>query len=257
MLMRSGNVMISVISVTYNNLSGLKKTVDSFISQGVNSCELIIVDGSSNDGTREFLAQIESPNIRFISEEDEGIYDAMNKGIKLAKYNFVVFMNAGDIFYNNNCLNTIKKIVLEDAVYCFDNVCITESGVSKKISSQLNNYFEMPTSHQSIIFPMIKNLQYDLSYSLASDFDLVNRLRNDSIKFISFPLPLSITEGGGISDKKWLKCLLEKRDINSRHNSFLLANLNFTVNLIKCLLRAFIRKALSKRMLKFIKKKFS
>src|SRR5689334_2579961 len=90
---------LSIITVCLNNLQGLKKTKAS-IEQLEGNYEWIIIDGESNDGTVEMLERINQPNIRWISERDSGLYDAMNKGISYSSGTYVVFINSGDEIAN-------------------------------------------------------------------------------------------------------------------------------------------------------------
>lgn len=96
---------LSVITITYNNLSGLQRTIASVYQQRYTDFEVVVVDGGSTDGTVEFL-QNDCPysNLRWISEQDKGIYDAQNKGIALAKGDYCFFLNAGDAFCSDDVL---------------------------------------------------------------------------------------------------------------------------------------------------------
>lgn len=93
---------LSIITITYNNLVGLRKTADSVQEQTVSDFEWIIIDGASTDGTKEYLAamaaklQITNCKLQIISEPDRGIYNAMNKGIRLAQGEYIQILNAGD-----------------------------------------------------------------------------------------------------------------------------------------------------------------
>lgn len=93
---------LSIITITYNNLVGLRKTADSVLEQTMSDFEWIIIDGASTDGTKEYLAamaaklQITNCKLQIISEPDRGIYNAMNKGIRLAQGEYIQILNAGD-----------------------------------------------------------------------------------------------------------------------------------------------------------------
>lgn len=96
---------ISIITVCYNNIKGLEQTIKSVLSQTYHDLEFIVIDGDSKDGTKELAKKYP---ITFISEPDAGIYDAMNKGTKIATGTWLNFMNAGDFFYDSE---TVAKIV--------------------------------------------------------------------------------------------------------------------------------------------------
>jgi glycosyltransferase involved in cell wall biosynthesis len=101
--MNPENPIISVITVTYNNLSTLKETIASVQRQSYPHVEHIVVDGNSTDGTAEYLRSL-GDSLRFISGPDEGLYDAMNKGIAMATGDFVGFLNADDFFEHDEVL---------------------------------------------------------------------------------------------------------------------------------------------------------
>ena len=99
-------MLISIITITYQSVATLKETVNSVLSQSCKNLEYIIVDGGSNDGTIEFLNQ-QGDKIRWISEPDHGIYNALNKGIMLAKGDYIGFLHSDDIFGNEQIIEKI------------------------------------------------------------------------------------------------------------------------------------------------------
>ena len=94
----------TVITITRNNLPGLKATFESVVSQSCRDYEFIIVDGASSDGTADFLKQHDRQISFWVSEPDTGIYNAMNKGISHARGEYLIFMNSGDVFHDENVL---------------------------------------------------------------------------------------------------------------------------------------------------------
>lgn len=112
---------ISIVTVNLNNLSGLQKTIKSILNQTFTEFELIIVDGNSNDGSKEYINEISNHLTLWISEPDTGIYHAMNKGIKMAKGDYIYFLNSGDIFFDSSTLKNIEnKINGEIGIYYGD-----------------------------------------------------------------------------------------------------------------------------------------
>ena len=101
----------SIVTITYNAEKMLQRTLDSVRSQTYRDMEHLIVDGASTDGTlemaREYEARAAGYEVRVVSEPDRGIYDAMNKGLRLAKGDYIVFMNAGDTFHNERTLERV------------------------------------------------------------------------------------------------------------------------------------------------------
>lgn len=99
----------SIITINYNNCNGLKKTIESVITQSYEDFEFIVIDGGSTDGSREILEQYSNRINYWVSEPDKGIYNAMNKGIRQAKGDYLNFLNSGDAFYDSNVLATVYK----------------------------------------------------------------------------------------------------------------------------------------------------
>ena len=99
---------ISIITVCYNDKDVIEKTILSVINQDYSNLEYIIVDGASSDGTLEIIKQYQKKYpIILISEKDDGIYDAMNKGSKVASGDYLNFMNAGDYFFSDNTISAV------------------------------------------------------------------------------------------------------------------------------------------------------
>lgn len=95
---------LSIITINYNNCEGLKKTIDSVVSQTFRNFEWIIIDGGSIDGSRELIEKYSNHFAYWVSEPDRGIYNAMNKGIYQAKGDYLLFLNSGDWLYNKTSL---------------------------------------------------------------------------------------------------------------------------------------------------------
>jgi glycosyltransferase involved in cell wall biosynthesis len=99
----------SVITINFNNAEGLRHTIDSVMAQTCSDFEFIIIDGGSTDGSVETIKRYEDRIDFWISENDNGIYHAMNKGVKHAHGDYCIFMNSGDCFYNSTVLETINN----------------------------------------------------------------------------------------------------------------------------------------------------
>jgi glycosyltransferase involved in cell wall biosynthesis len=111
--MRKTNFKISIVVVSLNTKKDTVNTINSILLQSYKNYEILVIDGKSNDGTVEFLRK-NSNKINFISKKDKGIYDAMNKGSHLASGEWIMFLNSGDIFYNNKVLSNIFKKTIEN-----------------------------------------------------------------------------------------------------------------------------------------------
>ena len=99
----------SIITINYNNCDGLRRTIESVISQSYKDYEFIIIDGGSTDESREIIEQYSNSINYWVSEPDKGIYNAMNKGIRQAKGDYLNFLNSGDAFYDSDVLASVDK----------------------------------------------------------------------------------------------------------------------------------------------------
>ena len=180
---------ISIITVVYNNKDTIANAIDSVLSQTFKNIEYIIVDGKSTDGTLEIINQYGSNINKIVSEKDDGIYDAMNKGLKLATGDVIGILNSDDIYANNNILNEViihfsndldLDILYGDLVYVKnDNINkIVRTWTSKAYSS---NFFEnggVPPHPSLFVSSRVyqKAGYFNLKYRLAADYEFMLRI---------------------------------------------------------------------------------
>lgn len=205
--------MISVITINLNNKNGLIKTIKSIKSQKFVNLENIIIDGNSLDGSLDIINKYKK-DIKYLIENDSGIYDAMNKGIKLSKFPYILFLNSGDKFIHDKVLSSysseLKKV---DYDLIFSNLYVLKDNrIIRKYNSSnfsLNNlkYGIMPAHPTCLIrkdlFHKIGN--FDEKFLIAADYDWFARLLknyNPKLKFLDeFTVHM---ESGGISNKNLL-----------------------------------------------------
>ncbi len=188
-------MMLSVISIAYNNINGLKKTLEVFSAHSFNGeIELVVVDGNSKDGTKEFLST-QSICHNWVSEPDKGIYNAMNKGLKMAKGDYVWFLNSGDFAKDAATIERLLALLKThpDAVYA-ETMMVdehwkplgTRSEMStRKLPEHLNwQSFKMGMNvgHQSFVVKRSLAAEYDESYRYVADIDwMISTLKNCKI----------------------------------------------------------------------------
>lgn len=121
---------LSIITINYNNLAGLQKTMQTVLEQSFTGYEYIIIDGGSTDGSKTYIEQHAGQLAYWASEKDGGIYDAMNKGIAVAKGELLMFLNSGDYLLQSNVLqNAVELINTNPAdIYYADNVQVNDAG---------------------------------------------------------------------------------------------------------------------------------
>jgi glycosyltransferase involved in cell wall biosynthesis len=160
--------LITVITVVYNALEDLRLTAESVFAQPAwPNFEYIIVDGDSTDGTVDYLQTLPS-SVRWISEPDNGIYDAMNKGIKMARGRGLLFLNAGDYFVGDVITSHIP-------VPGFLPVKYRHPVFGLKPVRLRSRRMGLPNCHQGIIFERSQGVLYDLQYRVCADYDFYLR----------------------------------------------------------------------------------
>ncbi|MDH4944064.1 glycosyltransferase family 2 protein [Sulfurimonas sp. C5] len=203
---------ISIITVVWNNASTIKDAIDSVLSQTYNNIEYIIVDGLSTDGTVEIVKSYGDKITKLISEEDNGLYDAMNKGIKLATGDIVGILNSDDFYINEFVIEKIVKEFEEkqvDSVYA-DLVFVKPENLEKVL-----RYYDsskcMPSKFQYALYPahptfFVKKWVYDkygvfkTDYKIGADFDIMARfLFTEKISYSYIKEPLIKMRVGGVS----------------------------------------------------------
>lgn len=111
------DVKISIITINYNNKDGLIKTIDSVINQSFKTFEWIVIDGDSTDGSKELIESYQNYMNYWVSEPDNGIYHAMNKGIDKAKGEYLLFLNSGDCLYDVDVLEKSAPYLTNADIY--------------------------------------------------------------------------------------------------------------------------------------------
>jgi glycosyltransferase involved in cell wall biosynthesis len=176
--------LISVITINLNNAVGLKKTIESVIDQE-EKVEFVVIDGKSSDDSLKIINYFNKKINYFVSEKDSGIYNAMNKGVKIAKGEYLYFLNSGDIFLKNDVikklLQLIKKYNQPDFIYGDTLVSYTNEKnnyvIRKELSlSSLKKGQKIPQQAYFIKKELIEKFMFDENYSLAADFDLLCKI---------------------------------------------------------------------------------
>lgn len=193
--------LVSVITVTYNVVSQLEKTLSSIESQQYTPIETIVVDGKSTDGTVDIIRKHEEHIAKWVSEPDGGIYDAMNKGVRMANGEWVIFMNAGDTFASDDVLQKIFE-KQQDADIIYGDVL--KDGSVKKAPEHYYLYHRMLFCHQSSLTrrQLLLGCPFDTSHRLSADlkFFLTQYLRKAKFKYVN--LPIADFDTTGVSNSR-------------------------------------------------------
>lgn len=201
----SRSPLFSIITVTFNAGNELQKTIDSVTCQDFKNFEYIIIDGASKDNTLEIIKNNSSSIFKWISEPDGGIYEAMNKGIKMAAGDWINFMNAGDVFTGPRVLDAVCKKLdpIADVVYGDRNYIDQDGLVVKQAARSIETIFErMPFGHQSMFVKndVLQNMLFNETYKYAADYELLIRLFIDGAKFQYIEETICNFASGGASE---------------------------------------------------------
>jgi putative colanic acid biosynthesis glycosyltransferase len=234
-------IKLTFITITLNNINGLTKTIESY-EKFKNICnqvdiELVVVDGISTDGSLEYLRQLESMPDVLISESDKGIYDAMNKGVRAARGNFVSFMNAGDCIVADGMKSVLNELVTGKNVYVANASWYGGSLTRFKYLNFSPRLLRMP-NHQAMLFPkqFLLDNPFDLRFKKSADLD--NKLAAyKHNQFVFKNEVVACCEVGGVSHQMnsfdaVYKSAKEHAVIAKKHFGICIAVLNFVKAII-------------------------
>lgn len=220
--------LFSIITVCYNAGNLLVKTIESLKKQTYSDYEFIVIDGASKD--IEIIHKYGPFISSWISEKDQGIYDAMNKGLKMASGRFVWFMNAGDEFYDKNTLSTVAALIDKDTDIVYGETMLADDNgielgirseyTSKKLPAGLtvnDMKWGMVVCHQSFVPRRDVAPEYILN-NLSADIDwVIGCIKNAKGRIVNANHILCRYLMGGISKKKHRQSLIDRYHISVRH----------------------------------------
>ena len=177
---------ITVVTVVFNGRDFIEKTIQSVIKQTYHNIEYILIDGGSTDGTLDIIKKYEDKIDYWISEPDDGIYDAMNKGIANATGDWIYFINAGDSLYSVKTLENLKLDSLRsatDILYGNFNIIDSQTGLGTFHNMQeiidINFLLKSNICHQAMIYrtKLFANFKgYEAMYQICADYDKLLQL---------------------------------------------------------------------------------
>lgn len=211
------NPLVTIYTVVYNDKDGISKTIESVLNQSYQNIEYIIVDGGSTDGTNEIIEKYNDSITLNISEIDNGIYDAMNKAIKLSNGKLIGLVNSSDILHPDAVENIIQLYNVNN--YCNDAIY---SGAMNKVNdkgeiqytvrynqkSLDNKFYTMPINHTSTFVPkkvFEKIGLYNLDLKITADYEFILRALHNGVEIKYTKKILADMIMGGISDDKIYK----------------------------------------------------
>lgn len=223
---------ISIITVCLNAKDTIEKTFLSVLNQTCKNWELIVIDGKSTDGTVDIIEKYNDNIAYFVSEKDSGVYNAMNKGIRAASGDFLLFLNANDTLHSTDVLEKVAEALTQnpEVKYLFGDVhYISEDGSQSKIEKYNNvkndlYFVNRNICHQVIFYhkSLFEKLgEYPECYKIYADWDFNTKcLVQNKTPAIYLPIVISNFQLGGISANKALSKLYKKEKAMTWERNF-------------------------------------
>lgn len=214
---------ISIITINYNDKVGLTKTIESVISQTWQDFEFLVIDGNSTDGGKEVINQYADKIDYWLSEPDTGVYNAMNKGIRAAKGDYVLFLNSGDLFYDNAVLKKVDVMIHGDfGIYYGDVIVKKPHSERHKVYPEVLSFSYFYTNalcHQSCFIKrqlFHDHFFYNEDYKIYSDGEFfIYTICKMNVPYKHLDLIVSIYDFTGISSNPKYEKLHEEERFKS------------------------------------------
>lgn len=219
--------LVSIITVVYNNVDYIERAIHSVLSQSYKFIEYIVIDGGSNDGTLNVINNYKDQISYFLSEKDNGIYDALNKGIYNATGSVIGILHSDDEFFSKHVVsNIIHDMYKTKSEFCFSNVIITNREMDRVFRYYKSNYFRKWMLRVGLMPPhpscfIKKSLfddfgNYSTKYLIAGDFDFMVRVfYGSNIKWSYLDQTSIKMRTGGLSNSNFKNKLISAKEINT------------------------------------------
>ena len=192
-------MIVTIITVCRNHAQELERTIRSVESQTWQEKEYLVIDGASTDDSLDVIKAHEASITRWVSEPDQGIYDAMNKGVKMAQGEWVIFMNAGDTFAGDDTLQRVFGNPLDADVIYGD---VIKGELVKKAEAPRNAH-RMFYCHQSAFVKTscLREFPFDIRHRMSADFKQVKQLFLSGKRFRQLDFPVANFDTQGVSNR--------------------------------------------------------
>lgn len=236
--------LISIVTVVYNSEEYIERTIQSILKQTYPNIEHVILDGASKDNTVDVIKKYSEKIAYWKSEKDEGIYDAMNKAQLLCTGEYIMFLNSGDEFYDENVLSNSINLNQNADVFYGDTLITDDRGnplKQRRLRPPMNLSWKnfrvgMLVCHQSIIIKRKLSEQYDTQYRIAADIDWAIRSIKHAKIIVNTNQTISKFMEGGMSNIHHRRGLEERYAILNKHFGYIpnfIAHLYILGRLIK------------------------
>jgi glycosyltransferase involved in cell wall biosynthesis len=249
---------VTIITVVLNSELLIERTLRSVANQTYQNTEYIVIDGASTDKTVDIIKRYSSKISLFITEPDHGVYDAMNKAIEYATGDWLIFLNAGDLFNSTETVSNISPYLEEnkETAIVYGDVLIDFSFFTNHVRSRPIDDIKnvMITNHQACFInsTVHKLTKYDLKYKIASDYDFILKLYNSGYTISQVNLTVSRVQPGGISDTKRDKTFFEYLIIKNKYNKSIMNYIHYYKSLFRFRISHLVKLLLPTRFIKHI-----
>jgi glycosyltransferase involved in cell wall biosynthesis len=199
--------LFTIVTVTYNAADSLEATIRSVKQQTFGDYEYLIIDGGSTDGTKNIVSANRTSVSEWVSRKDRGLYDAMNRAVRMAKGEYIYFLNSGDSLADRNTLLNVAGVLKEtDAGLIYGDIIATKQGrkvvkISRRISP-LKLRLGRKLIHQSVFVrtALVKAVRgFSLKFPICADYDLLCKLSRANTKMQYVPVTVAVFDLSGIS----------------------------------------------------------
>lgn len=250
--------LVSVITVVFNGAQTIAATIESVLAQESRAFEYLIIDGASTDGTLRVLEEYRDRIDTLISERDRGIYDAMNKGLRLARGQWVHFLNCGDRFAHPSVLRELEDSLRDarhDVIAGHFILCWTDLEMS--FAPKQLAIGSMPSCHQALFVRAehAKRLQFDTTLRVGADYDMITRtLHEDASRLLLSKTVVAKVQVEGFSANNRFTAIKDYRRIVARHFGVFRAALWWTSTVARIAVSSAVKALASERVMRSLRR---
>lgn len=216
---------LTIITIVYNNVRDIERTIQSILKQTYKKIEYIVIDGASTDGTLQVIERYKDQISKIVSEPDKGIYDAMNKGLALATGDYVLFMNSGDEIYDQHTVEDVFATAPGADIYYGETEMYNDNweNLGRRRHEAPEEFdwtsfkYGMNISHQAIYIRRSIITPYDLTYKYSADIDWIIKAAKKASNIVNVHRYVAKYLVGGMSKKKHRESLKERFKIFTKY----------------------------------------
>lgn len=251
--------VVSVVTICYNAVSTIEETILSVIKQTYSNIEYIVIDGGSTDGTKGVIEKYQDKITNWVSEPDEGIYDAMNKGLDMATGEWINFMNAGDTYYNKSTIESfIMRVSPNTDIAYGDTMIILTIGKFLEKAKPLNIITkQMVFGHQSafIKLELHKKMKFNTLFHSSGDYHFFYRAYMQKWNFEYIPIVVANYDGEcGVSNDNYVLARWEDGIIQGKTDNFIW-KLCFNLRMLFYQSKQLLKKSIPLKIVNYIRER--